>query len=141
MIRARVAGLALLCAWLVSTGCMTLSEIPRKDFTARAERKGVRVETRDGLVYDFDWAVFAGDTLTGYRNRNDVEGPVDQVAVVRVPFEDVQRVTARELDWRRTGLIGGSAVATALAVGLHAAARNSDNGSTSSGGGGKGFNP
>jgi hypothetical protein len=118
MIRARTARLGVLCAWLASTGCMTLREIPRKEFTQHAERKGVRVETRDGLVYGFDWATFAGDTLVGYRTRPEAEGPVDQVTVVRVPFDEVQRLTARELDWRRTGLLGGGVVASALAVGL-----------------------
>jgi hypothetical protein len=103
---------------------MTLREIPRRDFTAHAERKGVRVETVDGLIYEFDWASCTGDTLVGYRNRPETEGPLGQVSVVRVPFEDVQRLTARELDWRRTGMVGGGVVASALAVSLHAAARH-----------------
>ena len=93
MIRARAARLGVLCAWLASTGCMTLREIPRNEFTQHAERKGVRVETRDGLVYGFDWASFTGDTLVGYRNRPEAEGAVDQVTVVRVPFDEVQRLT------------------------------------------------
>jgi hypothetical protein len=124
MNRARVARLGVLCAWLATTGCMTLREIPRKEFAVQAERKGVRVETRDGLVYEFDWASFAGDTLVGYRNRPDVEGPVGQVTIVRVPFEDVQRLTARQLDWRRTGMVGGGVVASALALGLRSAAQH-----------------
>ena len=136
MIRARAARLGVLCALLASTGCMTLREIPRQDFTAHAERKGVRLETRDGLVYEFDWVSCVGETLVGYRSRSGTEGPVDQVAVIRVPFADVQRLTARELDWRRTGLIGGGVVAGALAVGLHSAAKPASRSEPS--GGGKG---
>lgn len=134
MIRARAARLGVLCAWLASTGCMTLREIPRNDFTAHTERKGVRVETRDGLLYSFDWASFSGDTLVGYRYHPEADGPVDQVTVVRVPFDEVQRLTARELDWQRTGMVGGGVIASALAVGLHAATRNSNQGGSSSGG-------
>jgi hypothetical protein len=138
MIRARAARLCVLCAWLASAGCMTLREIPRKEFGLHAERKGVRVETRDGLVYGFDWASFAGDTLVGYRNRPEAEGPVDQVTVVRVPFDEVQRLTARELDWQRTGLLGGGVIAGALAVGLRSSIANIGGGSS---GTGKPFNP
>ena len=122
MIRARAARLGLLCALLASTGCMTLREIPRRDFTARAERKAVRVETADGLVYEFDWASCTGDTLVGYRNHSEAEGPIGQVSVVHVPFAEIQRLTARELDWRRTGIIGGGVVGSAVAVGLRSAA-------------------
>lgn len=137
MIRARAARLGVLCAWLASTGCMTLREIPRNEFTQHAERKGVRVETRDGLVYGFDWASFTGDTLVGYRNRPEAEGAVDQVTVVRVPFDEVQRLTARELDWQRTGLLGGGVVAGALAVGLRSSQQRPTQGGSS--GTGKGF--
>ncbi len=127
------AKLALLCAGLASAGCMTLREIPRGEFTAHTERKGVHVETRDGLVYEFDWASFTGDTLVGYRNRPDTEGPVGQVAIVQVPFEEVQRLTSRELDWRRTGIVGGGVVASALTIGLRAAAKPPAQGGASGG--------
>jgi hypothetical protein len=55
--------------WLAASSCTSLREIPRADYSAVPERKGVRVETRDGLVYDFDYAAFTGDSLTGYRHR------------------------------------------------------------------------
>ena len=38
----------------------------------------MRVETRDGLVYEFDYATYDPDSLTGYRLRTELEGPVDQ---------------------------------------------------------------
>jgi hypothetical protein len=135
----RAAKLGVLCAWIASTGCMTLREIPRSEFQAHAERKGVHIETRDGLVYEFDWASFTGDTLVGYRNRPDTEGIVGQVVVVQVPFDEVQRLTARELDWRRTGLVSGGVVASAITIGLRAAAKPPAQGGTS--GTGKPFNP
>ena len=134
MSRARTARLGVLCAWLASTGCMTLREIPRAEFTQHAERKGVRVETRDGLVYAFDWASFAGDTVVGYRNHAEAEGPMAQVTEVRVPFDDVQRLTSRELDWRRTGLLGGGVVAGALAVGLRSSLKPPGQGGSSGNG-------
>jgi hypothetical protein len=140
MMRARAVRLAVLAAWLASAGCMTLREIPRSDYAARTGRKSVRVETIDGLVYEFDWAEVDGDSLVGYRSRPDVEGPVDQVAVVRVSLGDVNRLTSRELDWRRTGLIGGGIVAGALALGLRSVLRHDNSDGTSSGGT-KPFNP
>jgi len=121
MIRTRAVSLGVLIAWLASAGCMSLREVPRSQYAARTERKAVRVETVDGLVYEFDWASVDRDTLVGYRNHGDSEGALEQVAVVHVPLQDVSRLTARELDWRRTGMIGGGVVAAALAVGLRAA--------------------
>jgi len=73
-----LAGL-LLGLWVIGSGCTTLREIPRSTYSDLPERKGVRVETRDGLVSDFDYATFSGDSLTGYRHRSDIEGPVDYV--------------------------------------------------------------
>jgi hypothetical protein len=127
----RALRLVVLAAWAAASGCTTLREVPRQELGARAERKGVRVETREGLLYEFDYATFESDTLTGYRSRADVEGPVEQVSQFRIPFEELERVSTRELDWRRTGLIGGGVVATALAIGLKAAAHH-DNGPTQS---------
>ena len=138
MIRTRATRLGLLISLLASTGCMTLREIPRQEFNARAERRGVRVETRDGLLYEFDYASLTGDTLVGYRNHPESEGAADAVTVIRVPFADVQRLTSREVDWRRTGLIGGTVVATALTLGLNASLKHD---APTSGSGGGPFNP
>jgi hypothetical protein len=133
MIRSRVTRLAALCLLLASAGCMTLQEIPRQEYTARPERKGVRVDTVDGLVYDFDWASCSGDTLVGYRNHTEAEGPLDQVSVIRIPYADVQRLNARQLDWRRTGLVGGVVVGAVAAVGLRAVSRSNNSGGNSYG--------
>jgi len=135
----RVLRLAVLAAWLVSNGCMTLREVPRAQLGAHAERNRVRVETREGLHYEFDYATFAADTLTGYRSRPDVEGPVDQVASFKIPFDQLQTVETRQLDWRRTGLVGGTLVAAVIAAGLGAA--HHDTPATSGGGTTPPFNP
>ncbi len=125
--------LAALAGWLAASGCTTLREIPRGEYAAIPERKAVRVETREGLVYEFDYATFDPDSLSGFRHRPDVEGPVDQVAMLRIPLDSVQRLTARGVDWYRTGLVGGGVIAGAIALGLTQGARAS-----SSGGGGGG---
>ena len=127
----RVAG----SLWmLAAAGCTALRDIPRDQFAARDQRKDVHVETRDGLVYEFDFVRVKGDSLVGYRRR-DVEGPIDEFATVPLPIDDVARMSARGVDWRRTSLIGGGAVAVIVAAGLSASAHNNNNGSGSSGGG------
>lgn len=135
MTHRRAPSILLLSCWLLAQGCTSLRELPRRDYSARADRKGVRVETRDRLVYEFDYATFDADSLTGYRSRSDVEGPVDQLAVVRVALDDVEHLSTRSVDWYRTGLVGGGVLAAVVAAGL---ARNngSDIGGGSSGGGG-----
>jgi hypothetical protein len=141
MLRLRWLRLAVLGGWLASSGCMALREVPRAEYAARAERKAVRVETREGLLYEFDYASIASDSLIGYRNRTEFEGPLDQVAVFKIPLDEIQRLTTRQVDWRRTCLVGGGVVAAALAVGLRQAAQHGDTGPVDNGGGGKGFNP
>ncbi len=135
----RALRLALLAVAVAAAGCTTLRELPREEYGARAERKAVRVETRSQLVYEFDYASIDGDTLIGYRNRPDVEGPLEQVATVRVPFDDVERLYSRQLDWRRTGLVGGGVIGSALWVGLSKS--NSKPADPNTSGGSKPFNP
>lgn len=123
----RLLRVAVLAAWMVSGGgCTSLRELPRTDYAARPERKGVRVETREGLVYEFDTATFDPDSLTGYRLRTEAEGPVDEVAVVKIALDDITRLRTRRLDWYRTGLVGGSVLAGVVAVGLAQANRGGD---------------
>lgn len=120
----RMLRVAVLAAWVASAGCTSMRELPRTDYAARPERKGVRVETREGLVYEFDHATFDPDSLTGYRLRTDVDGPLDEVAVVRVALDEISRLSTRRLDWYRTGLVGGGVLAGVIAVGLAQAAKN-----------------
>jgi hypothetical protein len=126
-------GVAVLAAWVVSTGCTTLRELPRTDYASTPQRKGVHVETREGLVYDFDSATFDPDSLTGYRTRSDLEGSVDEVAVVHVALDDVTRMRTRTVDWYRTGLVGGGVLAGVVAVGLARAGRGGGDGGGSGG--------
>jgi hypothetical protein len=139
MLRKQGLRLAVLVAWVAASGCMTLREVPRSELGARPERTRVRVETLEGLLYEFDYATFEADTLTGYRSRPDIDGPVDQVAQFRIPFDQLQRVSTRRLDWRRTSMIGGGVVASALAAGLRGATKHDNPPATS--GGGKGLPP
>lgn len=135
----RFAAGLLLAVTLLSTGCTTLREIPRSEYAARPERKALRVWTSEGLEYEFDYATVAGDTLTGFRHR-DVEGLLDQVAVLRFALSDIQRMSARGIDWKRTGLVGSGVLAGVVAAGLAQSNRGSDDdGGSSGGGGGRGF--
>jgi hypothetical protein len=140
MNRSRACAGVLLASWLAAGGCSTLREIPRAEYGQLAERKGVRVETRDGLVYDFDYVTVGADSLTGFRHRSDVEGPVDQTVSFVIALEEIQVVTARRLDWYRTGLVGGGVLAGVLVAGLAGTARNGESGGSSGGGKGGGTN-
>lgn len=131
--RARAS--SMLAVWLLANGCTTMREIPRTDYTRIPEGRNVRVETRDGLVYDFDYATVTGDSLSGVRHRNDVEGPVDQTVTFQIALDDIQQLTTRRFDWYRTGLVTGSVVAGVLVAAL--GARNKDSGDGNTSGGGK----
>ena len=135
--RARAS--VMLAAWLLVNGCTTMREIPRTDYGQIPAGRNVRVETKDGLVYDFDYATVSGDSLSGVRVRNDIEGAVDEAVTFQIALDDIQQLTTRRFDWYRTGLVSGSVVAAVL-VGALGAKRNSDSGS-SSGGGGKPWDP
>jgi hypothetical protein len=137
MKRSRVLSGAVLVFWLCASGCTTLREIPRSDYPRLPERHGVRVQTRDGLVYEFDYASFGPDSLTGYRQRSDLEGPVDQMVTFKMALDDIEHLTTRRLDWYRTGIVGGSVLAGVLVAGLGvAAAKPPEQGGSSGGGGG-----
>ena len=129
--RARAS--TVLAVWLLANGCTTMREIPRTDYTRIPEGKNIRVETRDGLVYDFDYATVAGDSLSGVRHRNDVEGPVDQTVTFQIALDDIQMLTTRRFDWYRTGLVTGSVVAGVLVAAL-GAKKGSDDSNQSGGG-------
>jgi hypothetical protein len=130
--RAWLRGIASLVG-LAAAGCTALRDIPRDQFGTRDERKDVRVETRDGLVYEFDYVRVHADSLVGYR-RSDLEGSVEDFVTVPMPLDDVTRMSARGVDWKRTSLIGGGALAAVVAAGL-AVGTHGTNGSSSSGGG------
>ena len=119
--------LAPLAAWLLACGCTALREIPREQYALSSERKHVRVETAEGLRYDFDYVSFAADSLTGYRRR-DVEGMFDQFDALESPLDRVGRVSVRRLDWYRTGLLGGSALAVVLTTAFSGSSTSSPGG-------------
>jgi len=130
------AAFSVLCMLgLLAEGCTSLREIPRSEYAASPERKDVRLLTRDGLRYEFDYVSVGGDSLVGYRHR-DVEGPAEEYATVRVPLDDVAQLASRRLDWYRTGLIGGGVIAALVARGLTGSNNNGEG--PIPGGGGKG---
>lgn len=139
MRKTRVAVLGLMAMSFALQGCTTLREVPRAQFGDRAERRSVRAVTRDGLVYEFDYAQFLNDTLAGTRVRTEVAGPAEQVLDYRIAFDDLQSVSVRGIDWRRTGVIGGAVVAGVAVWGLKRSPRVDASGNTS--GGGKNFTP
>ena len=136
----RAQSVAVLALLLAANGCTALREIPRNDYDHVHERHGVRVETRDGLVYEFDYASFTSDSLTGYRSRNEMDGPVDQTVTLRLALDDIEHLTTRKVDWARTSLIGGTVLATVLVAGLNGNTKPAEPSPTSSGGGKGGIN-
>jgi hypothetical protein len=107
--------LGMLLVWVAGSGCTALREIPRQDYVARVTERPMRVVTRAGASYELDTARVEADTLIGYRRR-DVEGSIDEFDTVRLPLEEVASISARRIDWYRTGLIGGLSVAAIVAA-------------------------
>ncbi len=128
----RVAACAL---WLTGSGCTALREIPRGEYAALPQREHVRVVTSDGLLYEFDHATFAADSIVGYKRR-DVSSRVEEYATLGLPLESVTHLATRQIDWMRTGLVGGLTLLVVL-VGAYGASQASSDGGGSGGGGGK----
>jgi len=112
---------ALAC--LLASGCATLRELPRAEYAARPERKGVVVDTREGLHYKFDVASFGPDTLIGQHLR-DTEGAFEEYSTIAIPLESIARMQVRNTNWLRTGLLAGVVVAIVVTT-VAARAQNS----------------
>jgi hypothetical protein len=108
----------MLLAWIAGTGCTTLREIPRAEYVEQVPRRPIRVVLREGPSYELDAAKVEADTLVGYRRR-DVEGPIDEFDTVRLPLDQVVTISARRIDWYRTGLVGGLSMAAIVAVAIN----------------------
>lgn len=102
---------------LILPGCTALREVPRDQYAVKIERKNVRVETREGLRYQFDWARFGADTLTGF-HRRDTGGSFEELDQLAIPLDSVSRISTRQVDWYRTGLVGGVGLGAVVAAGL-----------------------
>jgi hypothetical protein len=107
----------MLLAWAAGSGCTALREIPRSDYRMRAQDRPIRVLTIEGLSYELDAAKVEADTLVGYRRR-DVQGPIDEFDTLRLPLDQVATISARRIDWYRTGLVGGLSMAAIAALAL-----------------------
>lgn len=118
----------MLLAWSAGSGCTALREIPRSDYVARAQNRPIRVVTREGRDYEFDGAKIEADTLVGYVRR-DVEGPIDEFDTRRLALDEVATISARRIDWYRTGLTGGLSMAAIVAVVMSRHASNGGSGS------------
>src|SRR5215813_9551523 len=92
---------------LVAPGCTALRELPRDQYAVKNERQNVRVDTQEGLHYEFESVRFAPDTLFG-EHRKDSEGQFDEFDELAIPLDRVSRISTRHVDWYRTGLIGGT---------------------------------
>lgn len=125
MTRQRAAALAALTVWCAASGCTTLQEIPPGEYAAASERRAVRVMTRDSLLYEFDYATVANDTLTGYR-RLEVAGPVPEYTSMALPLENIEKLSSRRVDWYRTSLIGGVGILAVAGAGLASEASKRD---------------
>ncbi len=128
----RVAACVL---WLSNSGCTALREIPRGQYAAEPQRDHVRIVTRDGLLYDFDYATFREDSLVGFKRREG-ESRIDEYASLGVPLEQVATMSTRQIDWVRTGLVGGVGLIVVL-VAAYKASQSNNSGGSSSGGGGR----
>lgn len=117
----------MLFAWSAGSGCTALREIPRPDYVARAQNRPIRVVTHEGKSYEFDSAKIEADTLVGYVRR-DVEGPIDEFDTRRLPLDEVASISARRVDWYRTGLLGGLSMAGIVAAAM---SRHASGGSSS----------
>jgi hypothetical protein len=112
-IRARRRAVAAL-ACLFALGCSSMHELPRAEYAVKPERKGVVVDTREGLHYKFDLARFSPDTLIG-QHLKDTEGSFEEYNVVAIPLDAVERMQVRQTNWLRTGVIAGAAAVAAIA--------------------------
>jgi hypothetical protein len=109
------AAMALLLLSLM--GCTALREIPRSQYAAQGERRNVAIDTHEGLHYEFDLVRVGSDSLTGFRRR-DTEGPLEEFDALPLPLEAIAKMSARRVDWYRTGLIGGAGLAAIIASAL-----------------------
>lgn len=115
--------MAIVC--LGATSCSVMREVPRDQYATRTERRDVRVDTRAGAKHEFERIQVSADSLTGFE-RSDTEGSFEEYRPVRLALEDVARMSVRSVDWYRTGLIGGVALAAVLAVAITQVSGGSD---------------
>ena len=125
----RPSAILVVSSLVLATGCSSLAQVPRSDFAAVPERKGVLVRTLDGEQFSFDRAAISADTLTGtgYQQRTivlaDGQPSVEEVATeVRIPLERIASLQQKRRDWGRTakwGLGAAGAAAFVIAVGTN----------------------
>jgi hypothetical protein len=130
----RLPAILVVSSLAVATGCSSLAQVPRGEFAAAPERRGVLVRTMDGEQYSFDRAVINADTLTGvgFQQRTviqaDGQPSVEEIATeVRLPLERIASLQQKRRDWGRTAKWGaGAAGAAAFVIAVGTNARGDD---------------
>lgn len=112
--RTGCGALALLMA--AQTGCTAMREIPATTYAEPGTRRDVVADVADGRRLEFEEAHAEGDTLVGYRRED--EDTTRTLSETRIPFEQITRLSHKQVDWYRTALISGVAVAGAAIYGL-----------------------
>jgi len=102
-------------ALLLLPSCSTLREIPRDQLADQPEQRDVVVQMKNGERRAFDSARFGPDSLWGFRPSEE-SGDLPEVSTTAMSLNDVSEVAIRHLDWYKTGLGVGAALAVALAV-------------------------
>jgi hypothetical protein len=113
-LRTRRVIAALLTTCLALESCSSLREIPRNELADLPEQRDVSVEMRNGLHYEFDTARFGPDSLWGFV-RSDTSGGIPELSTTPLAMDGVARVSARRLDWYRTGLAGVAVLGAGIA--------------------------
>ena len=88
--------------------------------------------TSDGLLYEFDYATFGADSVVGFKRR-EVESRTDDYATLGMPLAQVANMATRQVDWMRTGLVGG-VILLGVLVGAYKASTSNSGGGESGGG-------
>jgi hypothetical protein len=126
--RTGCGALALLMA--AQTGCTSMREIPAATYAEPGTRRDVVADVADGRRLEFEESHAEGDTLVGYRRAD--EDTTRTLEETRIPFEQITRLSHKQVNWTRTGLIGVVAVAGAA---IYALTKPKDTPPTDPGGG------
>ena len=122
---------------LAANGCTALRELPRSEYAAQDERRDVVMETVDGERVEFESIKVQGDTLTGWREKQDAELPPpakdadgnllpEPAAPLpeerQVMLDRVAKLSVKQVSWKKTSLVFAPVVAGLIVYALTRAA-------------------
>jgi hypothetical protein len=116
--RTACGALALLIA---AQSCTAMREIPVAHYGDEGTRRDVVVETTDGRRLEFEESHAEGDTLVGYRRAD--EDTTRTLTETRLPFEQITRLSHKQVDKYRTGLVAGVVI---VGVAVYALTKKKD---------------